>query len=510
MLDVVGTLDGMEHEINESDNNDTGVNRVHLFNVRLQWLIMFGLFLQATAIHGFAYGSLVLLYVGSVSVVSTIIYRITFNQWFKSLVIGSSSMVSMVLMMIATGGASHLFLALYITLMMVGLYFKVSLIGAYALLSNSVMIVFYSIQPTMVLPETDARSFISYLVLYNVAIAVLYTIAKWGNEYIDSAKASRDAAEASSKQISELFDLLKQSTVTMNTDLDGLRASTTSLTDVSESINTASSEMASAITEEATNLQQLHTQTQENNAHLTDIKTSSDEITNKAHESVSLMTTNEQQLDETTKQMQTITNTVSSVSDNMDVLNKHLAGIDDIFEGLLTISSQTQLLALNASIEAARAGEQGKGFAVVANEVRKLSEMSKENVDQASALIADIKQTKDETLSQVASGEQATAAGMILISDVHKGIKQTLGFVSEMQTLMVNESHNINSLSTSFTSMERQLEDISAIAEEQAASIQEVQATIEEETTQIKHIDDVVKNLAQTSELLATQVENID
>ena len=61
--------------------------------------------------------------------------------------------------------------------------------------------------------------------------------------------------------------------------------------------------------------------------------------------------------------------------------------VNEILGAILNISSQTNLLALNASIEAARAGEAGRGFTVVADEIRGLSEQTKDAANEITSII---------------------------------------------------------------------------------------------------------------------------
>ena len=181
---------------------------------------------------------------------------------------------------------------------------------------------------------------------------------------------------------------------------------------------------------------------------------------------------------------------VNDITEQIGATNDSIAEIDKAVQLILDISEQTNLLSLNASIEAARAGEAGRGFAVVAEEIRHLSEQSAEGAE----MIKNLAQAITEK-----SGKSAALA-----DDVHVLIMQEQESVLDTQKKYEELSNNINSSVEEIKSIaektdiltnykENVIEDVqslSAISEENAASNQEVSANVTEIISEVQMVNE--------------------
>lgn len=212
-----------------------------------------------------------------------------------------------------------------------------------------------------------------------------------------------------------------------------------------------------------------------------------------------------EQIVETSKE--TIRNS-DEMKKDMQQLMTVINGMNEVIQGINSISGQTNMLALNASIEAARAGEAGKGFAVVADQIRSLAEETKQLTATMDGFVAKIEEASklsceslDKTVEEL--GEMRQNLHVVLENNVRN--EASVNKITDAITTIAASSQEIFSAVTGVQDQMGKLSDDCTMLREQSGELHIVGVDLKKNLSPVKEIE---KELDESAKLMGEMVQD--
>ncbi len=210
-----------------------------------------------------------------------------------------------------------------------------------------------------------------------------------------------------------------------------------------------------------------------------------------------------QNMENTNKKVEEITSALSEAIEASGSVDQ----VNSLTNDILSISSQTNLLSLNASIEAARAGEAGKGFAVVAEEISQLADDSR----NAANRIQQINHIVVEAVNNLA--DQSNSLLAFIQSDI---LPEFADFVNQGNQYKKNADHieeAMEEFSEKTTSLQASMEDITNSITSITGAIQEgvqgVTGAAESTQTFVADMDNITRRMDENESIANTLQDEI-
>lgn len=312
----------------------------------------------------------------------------------------------------------------------------------------------------------------------------------------------RDECGAMANAVAQMRDKMKVTVSDINSVSSRLTDTVDRLRESSNEINASCTDNSATTQQLAAGMEETTASAQDINASIGKMKHESGEIQNLSKEGEALsdeIRSRADQLkastDESVKAANQMFRQVKEDTQKAIEEAKAVDKINELTNVIMEISSQTSLLALNASIEAARAGEAGRGFSVVASEIGNLADQTSQTVGNINKIVEDVNHAVS---NMVYSMNKTTDYMEKSVLPDYDGFNQVINRYAEdaqtMKSSMNMIQHSIVSLNDTIRAIAANLEGINDTISESANGVND----IAEKTT------DVVGKTADNERLVET------
>lgn len=408
------------------------------------------------------------------------------------------------------------YLMFFLSIFFVVIYEDIRPIVMQAVTSSVCMVIFYYMY-TDELTQTWTTDAMAMCVVYIISgMLIFISLSRLTKAQFNQLKMTHKASEKERKKAEQLLEHISKSVGVLDKTSGKINENITVTGEISDQIADATEDIAKKAAAEVNDIDGIKIMVQSGVEQIQNVAISSTRMAEASNQTNTQVLEGGKLVNDLSNQMDQLNARMDVVANSIASLSQENARIVEILATLDQITSQTNLLSLNASIEAARAGEHGKGFAVVATEIRQLSDDSAKFTEQIHSILQGIENQTKQVQEEILAGQKSVVACTeharevnVSFQGISENTSQVLGQATqverqaqELEHLMGRTLENVNHINDA-------VEATSAAMEEISSSIMDLHGNIGSVVEGYHDINQITESLVDASNQDQESEENM-